>query len=191
MYFSGQDGHSNPEVPLPTLLGDICRIAQSKTSNLTDSIVIAGFVEFSKCTFNALCRAPIFNQNLREDRENNMVTFSRSDKPVKGFIMGVVVTGVLNKERMQRCPNVRHFVFDGSAGAVMKSKGHSMHVHILELKETSVPVTNMNVNEICPELVEGVWHLVTTDSVVASGLDVFKLEVYSLKDEDIEPLVFE
>ncbi len=118
-----------------------------------------------------------------------MVTFN-SDGPVRGFIMGVVVAGILNKDRMQRCPNVRHFVFDGSAGAVMRKQGHSMHIHVLELKKTDTPVTELSTQDLTPDLVQGVWHLVTTDSVVASGLDVFKLEVYSLKDSEIGQLNF-
>ncbi len=67
-----------------------------------------------------------------------------------------------------------------------------MHFHCLELKGGLVAkgLGGLRVEDVQPEDVTSVWHLNTKSSTLeTSGEDVYRLEVYDVKDEDIVQFV--
>jgi hypothetical protein len=165
-----------------------------------DGALVTGFVDLQSGSFSAICKAPIFNEDLRDPR--NDAEYKRTilhPAPCRCYFVGALISN-----HQDPCPNLHHSVYAGAAGTVGSAaaaappSGASTHVHCLQLAPGSPlcagPLADCDPAQLGPAAgVEGVWHLNCLDSVVATdaaaGGAAVRLRVFAVKDSDIRPHV--
>ena len=172
-----------------------------RKSGLTDfdGAMVAGFVDLERGSFSAICKAPIYGDDLRDPRNDHYKSTVEHREPCRCYLVGAIIS---NMEAP--CPNLHHSVYAGAAGTVgaaaspASSSATSTHVHCLQLAPDS-PLCALPLAECDPAMlgpgagVHGVWHLNCLHSVVArdsilAGAAV-RLHVFAVKDSEIRPHV--
>ena len=187
----------SPGVTVSNVMDMIPSLLQKAGITDFDGAMVTGFVDMARGSFNAICKSPIYGDDLRDPRNSDYKSAVESDEPCRCFLTGVIVS---NHEAP--CPNLSRAVYAGAAGIVGAAAADSppgtfTHVHCLQLAPDSPlcgrPLADCHPAALGPAAgVAGVWHLNCLRSVVAADPDggaAVRLHVFAVRDGDIRPHV--
>ena len=163
-----------------------------------DGAMVTGFADLERGSFNAICKSPIYNEDLRDPANAHYKSATERSEPCRCYLTGTIIS---NHE--DPCPNLHRAVYAGAAGIVGAAAADSppgtfTHVHCVELAPDS-PLAAVPLDACDPAIlgpaagVRGVWHLNCLRSVVAhdaaAGGAAVRLRVFAVRDADIRPHV--